>query len=129
MIEHNKYKIILTKSVRKLGKRGDVILVKKGFFRNYLCKNLAVMYNEQKYEEIKTSLKETFDDQHETIAKDQAIILNNQYLYFSRQASGTDILFSSVSVRDIVQNISEKFKIQINTKKYLKNLKHIININ
>lgn len=112
-----KLKIILTNSVRKLGKRGDVVEVKHGYFRNFLSNGLAIKYNDEQLNHIKGTLKSAFDSKHEEIAKEQSIKLANQYLYFGRQASGTDILFASVTTKDVVNEIKSKYNIEINYKK------------
>jgi large subunit ribosomal protein L9 len=112
-----KWKVILTKGVRKLGKKGDVVEVKHGYFRNYLANGLAVSYDEKILDEIKSTLKDTFDAKNEEIAGKQKEKLEEKFLCFGRQASGTDILFASVTFKDIVAEIKSRFSIDINYKK------------
>lgn len=116
-----KWKIILTNSVRKLGKKGDVVEVKHGYFRNFLSNGLAVSFSEARLKEVQETLKSSFDSKLENEAARNRDLIENQYLFFSRQASGTDILFASVSTKDIAKEIETKFKIAVNYKKIFVN--------
>ena len=43
-------KVILNQDIKKLGKKGDVVEVAKGYARNYLLpKNLGIKATEKKY--------------------------------------------------------------------------------
>ena len=68
-------------------------------------------------DEIKSTLKDTFDAKNEEIAGKQKEKLEEKFLCFGRQASGTDILFASVTFKDIVAEIKSRFSIDINYKK------------
>ncbi|MFN9113774.1 MAG: 50S ribosomal L9 C-terminal domain-containing protein, partial [Bacteroidota bacterium] len=74
-------------------------------------------YNESKLMEITSTLKETFDSQHEELAKKQKEELQGKYIFFGRQASGTDILFASVTLKDIANEIKNSFGIDVNYKR------------
>jgi large subunit ribosomal protein L9 len=113
-----RWKVILTHGVRKLGKRGDVVEVAHGYFRNYLFpQNLAISYKEEKLNEIRSTLKTAFDAKHNQEAINQKKILESKVLYFGRQASGTDVLFGSVTTKDISNEIKSRFNIDILYKK------------
>ena len=112
-----RWKVILTHGVRKLGKRGDVVEVKPGFFRKFLSRGFAVSYSDEQLKEIQTTLKSTFDEKHEHVAQEQKKKIDEKYLFFARQASGTDILFAAVSAKDIAKEIENSFQIVVNYKK------------
>jgi len=112
-----KIKVILTNRVRSLGKRGDVVAVRIGFFRNFLSNGLAVSYDAKLLQEMQASLNDTINEKHEIEAQKHKEILENQYLFFAKQASGTEILFASVSRKEITDEIFNKFNITVNPKK------------
>ena len=51
-------KIILTDDVKKIGKKGEVVNVKQGYFRNYILpNNLGVEANKEKIEKTDITIK------------------------------------------------------------------------
>ena len=59
-------KIILTTTIKKLGKMGDIVTVKPGYARNYLLpNNMALRENKKNaeyYEKIKDDMKKKEDE-------------------------------------------------------------------
>ena len=104
-------KVILNDFIEQLGERGDSVVVKPGFARNYLLpKGLAYPdtpgnrrrfeEDQHKWEEMDTGRRSTA----EVLAKDMA----GTELKFERRASEKDVLFGSVSVPDITKELAEK---------------------
>jgi large subunit ribosomal protein L9 len=104
-------KIILNDYIEHLGERGDSVVVKPGFARNYLLpKGLAYpdtpgnrrrFEQEQKHwEEMDLSRRSAAD----ALAKD----MDGTELVFERRAGERDVLFGSVSIADIVGDLAEK---------------------
>lgn len=116
-VKTNKVKIILTNRVRNLGKRGDVVDVKPGYFRNFLSKGLSEIFSEKKHAAILATLQHATVEKHEELSKEQFEVLNQKCLFFARQASGTEILFAAVTKKDIAQEIKSLFNIEVNFKK------------
>ncbi|MCL1827448.1 MAG: 50S ribosomal protein L9 [Candidatus Cloacimonetes bacterium] len=98
-------KIILTESIEKVGKAGQVITVKDGYARNYLIpKGYAILANAanlKKVNEIETAAKEKTDLRNvEFKLKAQAI--SGLVATFQRRADKDGKLFGSVSEVDIM---------------------------
>lgn len=104
-------KVILNDYIEHLGERGDSVVVKPGFARNYLLpKGLAYpdtpgnrrrFEQEQKHwEEMDLSRRSAAD----ALAKD----MDGTELIFERRAGERDVLFGSVSVADIVGELAAK---------------------
>ena len=110
-------KIILLQKVRGLEKKGAVVNVRRGYFRNFLSKGKAIAYNEKKLQEIQEELNYQLDSSGEHDNQKIQTVLENQYLFFERQASGTDVLYGSIRPKDISNSIKENFNITIEAKK------------
>jgi large subunit ribosomal protein L9 len=104
-------KVILNDFIEHVGERGDSVVVKPGFARNYLLpKRLAYpdtpgnrrRFEEEqhKWEEMDTSRRSTA----EVLAKD----MEGTELKFERRASEKDVLFGSVTVTDITKELTGK---------------------
>lgn len=111
--QKGKWKIILTNRVRKLGKRGDILNVSPGYFRNYLSKGLAISFSEKGYANIQSTLTTNINENYETEAITIKEKLDKKHLFFSRQASGTSVLFGSISAKDISKYIQENFETEV----------------
>ena len=108
--------VVLVKSVRKLGKVGEIVNVKTGFGRNYLIpQKIAIRATEE-------NMKLIENKRHEYEAKDlqarkDAEVFNHTIagteLIFVRQAAIDGKLFGSVSSKDISNQLFEKFNSKI----------------
>jgi large subunit ribosomal protein L9 len=115
------WKVILCQKIRGLGKRNEVVFVRYGYFRNFLSKGLAVVYNEKTLENMLSTSNEAIVNSIEEKAREIYENLNNKVLFFARQASGTDVLYGSVSKFDIAQEIHKNFNVEIDPKKIIIN--------
>jgi len=112
--------VILLQDVEKLGLRGDVVSVARGYARNYLIpRNLAEPATPAKVEEIKKrdarrALQEARSaEQAEAIADK----LRKTVLRFELKAGPTGALFGSVNPSDIADEIWRTRKIRIDRRK------------
>ncbi len=111
---HN-MEVLLKKEVKNLGKRGDIVKVKDGYWRNYLSpqglaipanyKNMKVLQNEKMIEEKK-------NEKIKNSAMEIAEKLKKISCTFIRHAGEEDKLFGSVTAMDIVESLeNEGFKV------------------
>jgi large subunit ribosomal protein L9 len=103
--------IILQEDVEKLGTRGEVVEVAPGYARNYLLPHKLALEaspaNIKRLEKIRITLSKRTAAEKDA-ADQQAALLNNVTLKFSRKAGETDQLFGSVTSGDL----SEALKAQ-----------------
>ena len=97
-------KVILTSNIKKLGKVGDLVLVKDGFARNFLLPQKKALRENKKNMEYFEGLKEEIAAK-EKIAKEEAekILksLESIKIEFQKKADEKDQLYGSVSVKEI----------------------------
>lgn len=111
---NKKVDIMLLKRVGKNKPIDGKVSVKKGFFRNYLLpQKMAVNFNEEKFNELKQTLKKKVLN---TEIESQFKKLDNQYISFVREASGMGNLFGAVKNRDILREINHKFGLELEGK-------------
>jgi large subunit ribosomal protein L9 len=103
--------IILQEDVEKLGARGEVVEVAPGYARNYLLPQKLALEaspaNIKRLEKIRITLSKRTATEKDA-AEQQAALLNNVTLKFTRKAGETDQLFGSVTSGDL----SEALKAQ-----------------
>jgi len=134
-------KLVLSKDVRNLGKRGDVVSVAKGYARNYLLPNdLAIdatEHNIHKAEKIKeerlkreeevmnvaTNLRQALEGVHIVIAQSStdegtlyASITKDQIIDAIEKFSGTRVEEDVVSIPKVVKEIGlHKINLEISS--------------
>ena len=122
-------KVILTETLDKVGKVGQVVNVKNGFARNYLIpKNYAIIatkLNLKRIEAIEAEARAKADKKNEEYRQSAAKISNLQAV-FSKRADSEGKLFGSVSESDILSYLTEKgiliSKSQIKLDKHIKHV-------
>ena len=121
--------VILLKDVEKLGLRGEVVNVARGYARNYLLpRNLAEVATEGRVREV-----QRIDAQkamHEARSADQAAeiaaTLGKLVLRFDVKSGPTGSLFGSVTTTDIADEIWRIRKIRVDRRKIgVDNIKRI----
>jgi large subunit ribosomal protein L9 len=121
--------VILRKDVEKLGLRGDVVNVARGYARNYLLpRGLAEQATPAKVAELQKreaqrarSEAQTFDQ-----ARELATLLEGSELRFDVQAGPTGTLFGSVTPTDVVDEIWRVHKLRVDRRKIrMENVKRI----
>ena len=112
--------VILTSDVEKLGLKGDVVDVKRGYARNYLLpRRLAEVATPGRIAEIRR-----IDEQrarHEARSAEQAAdiaeTLTKTVLRFEVKAGPTGALFGSVTPTDIAEELWRTRKIRVDRRK------------
>jgi large subunit ribosomal protein L9 len=112
--------VILLNDVEKIGLRGEVVNVARGFARNYLLpRRLAEVATPAKVAEIQR--REERRARHEARSFDQAqemaTTLGKTQLRFDVKAGPTGSLFGSVTPTDIADQLWEKHKVRVDRRK------------
>ena len=113
-------KVILTTTIKKLGKMGDKVSVKPGYARNFLFPNkIAIRATEEN--------KQVFEKQKEQLQKaniekkkmaENLIIKAPDYVIIFREASEQGALFGSVTSRDVINEINSSSKLDLKAKDF-----------
>lgn len=115
-------KVILLQDVRKLGKKGDIVKVADGYGQNYLIKNkLAVLETDatRKVVENEKQLAHEEDLKKQDEARQLAKRLEEMTLEFSLKSGKDGKTFGSVSTKQIVEQLREKYDIKIDKRKFI----------
>ncbi len=102
--------VILLERIEKLGQMGDIVTVKPGFARNYLLpqkKALRATEENRKLFERQRVQLEAVNLDRKSEAETLAARLDGLKVTLIRQASDSDQLYGSVTVRNIAQAITE----------------------
>ena len=122
-------KVVLLERVQKLGQMGDIVDVKSGYARNFLLpfhKALRATEQNIKYYEKQKSILEAKNIENIKEAENLKAKINGISFTLIRSASDAGALYGSVSVKDIMDVVSENgiviAKNQINLEKPIKEL-------
>ena len=102
-------KVILTTTIRKLGKVGEIVSVKPGFARNFLFPNDMALRDNKKnaahYEKIKDEIKK---NEETKLVNAQKLIekIKNIKIIFHKEADEKDQLYGSISKKEIIDFMS-----------------------
>ena len=130
-------RVILTTTIKKLGKMGDSVEVKPGYARNFLFpNNMALRENKKNiehYEKIKDEIKKK-EDVKLNNAKNLIAEIKKIKIIFNRESDEKDQLYGSISKKEIIDFLLEKnIKIKsddLMIKNQIKSLgEHIIEVN
>ena len=104
-------RVILTTSIKKLGKMGDTVSVKTGYARNFLFpNNMALRENKKNiehYETIKDEIKKN-EEIKLNEAKNLIEELKKIKIVFNRESDEKDQLYGSISKKEIIDYLSNK---------------------
>jgi large subunit ribosomal protein L9 len=121
--------VILRQDVEKLGLRGDVVNVARGYARNFLVpRGLAEEATPGKVAELqkRQAQRARHEAQSFDQAREQAEVLEQTVLRFDVKAGPTGALFGSVTPTDVVDEIWNQRKIRIDRRKVrMENVKRI----
>ena len=102
-------RVILTTTVKKLGKMGEKVTVKPGYARNFLFpNNMALRENKKNneyYEKIKDQIKEN-EEKKLNEAKKLVEEIKNIKITFTKEADEKDQLYGSISKKEILDYLS-----------------------
>ncbi|MBN1273701.1 MAG: 50S ribosomal protein L9 [Candidatus Aminicenantes bacterium] len=104
-------KIILKEDIENLGRKGDIVNVASGYGRNYLIpqkKAIQVTRSNLKMIEIEQQALKKKIEQERLSFQDLINSLNATTLTFKRKAGDKDVIFGSVSVTDIREELDKK---------------------
>jgi len=102
--------VVLMERIEKLGIMGDVVTVKNGFARNYLLpqgKALRATKKNLESFELQRAQLEARNLEQRKDAEAVAARMDDVSIVLVRQASETDQLYGSVSIRDIADALTE----------------------
>lgn len=104
-------KVVLTKDVKKLGSKGDIVNAADGYARNYLLpRGLAVEATQGKLKELQE--KEAKQERLEKEKREDALALKNKIeadkFVIKVKAGDNGRLFGSVNTKDIAKAASAK---------------------
>lgn len=122
-------RVILMQSIDKVGTKGDVINVKRGFARNYLVpRNYAIYATPQNLKQLEALKKQFADEESQKIEqmKELGTKITSLKLIFVRKVDEHDSMYGSVSEMDLIHELKEKGidipKSAILLDKHIKNL-------
>ena len=130
-------RVILTTTIKKLGKIGDVVTVKPGYARNYLFPNEMALRENKKNIEYYEKIKDEFKKNDQNKLNEAKLLLENLKkikIIFNKEADEKDQLYGSISKKEIIDFLSSKdIKLKhddILIKNQIKSIgEHIIEIN
>jgi large subunit ribosomal protein L9 len=111
---------ILLENVAALGEKGDVVVVSKGYMRNYLgprglareASDIAIAEAKRRMEEEDAARRDA-----ESRAGEYAALLSKTVLTISRQAGEDGRLFGSVTAADVAEAIKDARNIKVDKRK------------
>lgn len=107
-------KVLLLERMKRLGDIGSVVEVNKGYSRNYLLPRKKAMRltkeNKKKLESDRLNI-EKIDSEKKSAALQNKEKINKNSLLIIRQAGDDGKLYGSVTNKDIVQSLSNKFSV------------------
>lgn len=112
-------KIILTEDVKKIGKKGEVVNVKQGYFRNYILpNNLGVEANKENLAKLDEHLKKLKkeEDENTKAAMENKEKIEKTEVVIKVKAGENGKLFGSITNMDIKKALDEK-NIEVDKKK------------
>ena len=109
-------KVILTTTIKKLGKMGDTVIVKPGYARNFLFPNKMALRENKKniayYESIKKEIKRN-EDVKLNEAKNLIQEIKKIKIVFNKVSDEKDQLYGSISKKEIIDYLSDnKLKVR-----------------
>ena len=112
--------VILTRDVEKIGQRGDIVDVSRGYVRNFLVpRGLAEMATPGKLEEVRREMEETEERDRRMAerASEIAATLNKSVITIEARTGEDERLFGSVTAANIAQAIERARDIRIDRRR------------
>ena len=115
-------KVILLQDVKKVGKKGEVVKVADGYGQNFLIKNKLAVLETNTSRKIVESQKEAEHQQdleNQAKAKELAKEIESITLEFTLKSGKDGKTFGSVSTKQVVEQLREKYGIKIDKRKFI----------
>jgi large subunit ribosomal protein L9 len=112
--------VILKQDVEKIGRRGDIIDVSRGYVRNFLVpRGLAEMATPGKLEEVRREMEEAEERDRRMAerASDIAATLNKSVITIEARTGEDERLFGSVTAANIASAIERARDIRIDRRR------------
>ena len=103
-------KVILTTTIKKLGKMGDKVSVKPGYARNYLFPNKMALRENKKNLEYYEKIKDEMENQENiklNHAKKLIQDIKKLNIIFNKEADEKDQLYGSISKKEIINYLQD----------------------
>jgi len=108
--------VILLENIKNLGKIGDIVMVKRGYARNYLIKFEKALNASKENIKIVNNKKEQLNEKDLVFkkeAKKNFQILNNKNYKIQKLVTENNDLYGSVKPAEIAKIIKEKHNVDI----------------
>ncbi len=102
-------KVILLNHIEKIGNKGEVVSVKRGFARNYLVpRNMAIYATPQNMKRLSSIQNQAAEEEEKLLAELKKLDdkIRGLSLVFVRKVDEHDSMFGSVSETDIVNELA-----------------------
>jgi large subunit ribosomal protein L9 len=112
--------VILKQDVDKIGRRGDIIDVSRGYVRNFLVpRGLAEMATPGKLEEVRREMEEAEERDRRMAerASEVAAILNKSVITIEARTGEDERLFGSVTAANIASAIEKARDVRIDRRR------------
>ncbi|BBL78278.1 50S ribosomal protein L9 [Rubrobacter xylanophilus] len=112
--------VILTQDVEKVGRRGDIVDVSRGYVRNYLVpRGLAEVATQAKLEEARRRMEEAAERERRLAerAEEIAETLNKSVITIEARTGEDERLFGSVTAANIAEAIEKARGIHLDRRK------------
>jgi large subunit ribosomal protein L9 len=110
-------KVILLENVRKVGSIGEIIVVKRGFARNYLIsKKKALFASAQNIKEVE-KIKQDLSKKDEERKKEAKVInekIKNKQYEIKKLSTENKELYGSIKPTEISKVLEEKEQVKVN---------------
>ena len=101
-------KVLLRSDVRGLGRRGDIVVVKSGYARNFLLPSGAALIASDQIEIQAASMRKSrdlLDAQSRAAAEAQKALIESTPVTIEARASANGRLFGSITESDVVNSL------------------------
>lgn len=114
--------VILTQDVEKIGQRGDIVDVSRGYVRNFLVpRNLAEVATPAKMEEARREMEETEERERRMAerAGEIAATLNKSVITIEARTGEDERLFGSVTAANIADAIQKARDVRVDRRRVM----------
>ena len=109
--------IILLETLNKLGKAGEIVVVKDGYAKNFLIpQNKAIVANKKNKDDLQIKMDQINKNNEEKIQEGEALKskLDNKKILVQIEANENGNLFGNLNSKIIIDAIKSPFSISLN---------------